>query len=62
MKTLPGSEHTDKTYLEMPCYTEITLQSGNVLEDTRYNRRGEATDPLTPKGERPSSTIALGKQ
>ena len=52
MITLPGSEHTDKTYLEMPCHTKITLQSGIVYEDTRYDRRGEASDPLTADDER----------
>ncbi|OAA55883.1 MmgE/PrpD [Niveomyces insectorum RCEF 264] len=52
MRTLPGSEHTDKTYLEMPCYTKISLRSGRVYEDERYDRRGESTQPLTTEEER----------
>jgi 2-methylcitrate dehydratase PrpD len=51
MVTLPGSEDTDKTYLEMPCYTKITLRSGDIFEDTRYDRRGESTRPLTAEEE-----------
>ncbi|CAH0057990.1 unnamed protein product [Clonostachys solani] len=51
MNTLPGSEHTDKTYLEMPCHTRIKLRSGTFYDDTRYDRRGEASDPLTGREE-----------
>lgn len=40
MHTLPGSETTDRDYLELPAHTVIRLKSGNVLEDTRYRRQG----------------------
>jgi hypothetical protein len=47
MFTLSGSEDTDKTYLEYPCHTKITLKCGMSFEDTRFDRKGETTQPLT---------------
>lgn len=61
MIQLEGSEHTDKTFLEMPCYTKITLNSGVSYEDTRYHRRGEATAPMTSKEDEMKFLDCTGK-
>ncbi|KAI0891506.1 putative MmgE/PrpD family protein [Annulohypoxylon nitens] len=51
MITLEGSEHSDKTFLEQPCYTKIIMRSGVTYEDTRFDRPGEASQPLTEEEE-----------
>lgn len=51
---LTGTEHTLKGYLELPCHTVITLKSGAVHRDVRYERRGE--------GDRPLSSVEIGNK
>ena len=52
MHTLPGSENSHLGFLEMPCYTAITLHDGTLYEDTRYHRPGEHSQPWSTQQER----------
>jgi 2-methylcitrate dehydratase PrpD len=52
MRALPGSEHTDKDYLELPAITIVEMEDGMRHEDTRYHRRGSADAPMPERAHR----------
>jgi 2-methylcitrate dehydratase PrpD len=47
MQVTPGSEQTTKDYLELPAHTVVRLQSGVMLNDERYGRRGSRELPMS---------------
>lgn len=47
MRATPGSDATDKDYLELPAFTTVVLKDGSILEDERYDRRGSMASPLS---------------
>lgn len=47
METTPGSEHTEKDYLDLPAHTTVRLKDGSTLSDERYVRRGSLSSPMS---------------
>jgi 2-methylcitrate dehydratase PrpD len=47
MEATPGSEHTNKDYLELPAYTTLRLSDGTTLQDERYDRHGSLASPMS---------------
>jgi 2-methylcitrate dehydratase PrpD len=47
MRPLPGSENSDKNFLDYPVHTTVTLRGGRTLTDTRYHRPGSSASPFS---------------
>lgn len=61
MRAVPGSENNPGTYLDVPVTTTITLHSGKVYSETRYERKGDRRRPLSEEDWRIKSDDCLGR-